>query len=161
MSALENDKKSVGDFHPALKEGNGPLGQNGGIQQVITVPLGPPLLVDSATYKGVAFIAPCNGCQVKEIWIAASVKIASGTNTLAIDNYDKSATTARNVQSAATIDPDTVTALQGTKLTLSATAGNLIMDEGDVLNYTLVAGTQTTAGQGYALTAIIIVPDLI
>jgi hypothetical protein len=35
------------------------------------------------------------------------------------------------------------------------------MDEGDVLNYTLVAGTQTTAGQGYALTAIIIVPDLI
>lgn len=161
MSALESDKKSVGDFMPALKEGNGPLGNQGGIQQIITVPMGPPLLVDSATYKGVAFVAPCDGCQIKKISIAASVKIASGTNTLAVDNYDKSGTTARNVQSAANIDPDTVTALQGLDLTLSATPANLIMDKGDVLNFTLVCGTQSTAGQGYSMTAVIIVPDLI
>ena len=35
-----------------------------------------------------------------------------------------------------------------------------MMDEGDVLNYTLVCGTMTTDGKGYAVTAVIVVPDV-
>jgi len=94
-----------------------------------------------------------------EVWLSGAVSIGSGTNTLAVDNYDASANTARNVQSAATIDPDTITAKEGLKLTLSATLASLRMDEGDVLNATLVCGTQTTAGQGYVLTALILMPQ--
>jgi hypothetical protein len=161
MTALDNDKKTVGDFMPALREGNGPLGTGGGIQQLFTTPLGIPTLADGATYVAIGFIAPCDGCVIKELWASNGVKIGSGTNTLAVSNYDASANSARNVLSAATIDPDTITALEGVKLTLTSTVTDLIMDEGDTLKYTIVAGTQSTAGQGYAITAVIIVPDLI
>ena len=87
--------------------------------------------------------------------------MAGGTDTLAVDNYDKSGTAARNVLSTTTIDPTSITALQGVQLTLSSTAANLLMDAGDVLNYTLVCGTMTTDGEGLSLTAIIVVPDLV
>ncbi len=157
MSGIRSVKSSIGDFMPFLREGKT---SGGGVQQIVTVPMGPPLLVDGATYKGVAFVAPCDGCQIKELWYTASVAMAGGTDTLAIDNYDKSASAARNVLSTSNIDPTGVTALKGTQLTLSSTAANLLMDEGDVLNFTLVCGTMTTDGQGYALSAVVIVPDV-
>lgn len=150
-------KKSLGDLMPRLKEGSA---QGDGIQQVFTVAMGPPLLVDGVTYRQVAFVAPCNGCRIKEIHCSSVVKIASGTNTLAIDNYDASITTARNVLSTTNFDPDTIPALTELKLTLTTTLADLEMDEGDVLNFTMVCGTQTTAGQGLAMTITIIVPDL-
>lgn len=153
---------SLGDLLPSLREGTAPTGgATHGVQQIVSIALGPPLLVDSATYKHAMFVAPCNGCIIKEIWISGAVKIASGTNTLAFDNYDASADAARNVLSATNIDPDTITAKEGLKMTLSATASNLVMDEGDVLNATLVCGTQSTAGEGYVATAVIIVPDIL
>jgi hypothetical protein len=159
MPSTYGTNPTVGDFNPVLKEGSP---ARGGVQQLITVPMGPPLLVDGATYKGVIFVAPCDGCHIKELHVSSSVSIASGTNTLAVDNYDKSAGAARNVQSAANFDPDAtlVTALNGLQLTNTLTAADLDMDQGDVLNYTLVCGTQSTAGQGYAITAVIIVPSL-
>jgi hypothetical protein len=158
MPSTYDGKPTIGDYNPVLKEGHH---VGGGIQQAITVPLGPHLLVDGKTYKGVVFVAPCDGCVIKELHASASVAIAGGTDTLAVDNYDKSATTARNVLSTATIDPTSITALQGVQLTLSSTAANLLMDAGDVLNYTLVCGTMTTDGEGLSLTAIIVVPDLV
>ena len=151
---------SIADVIPQLGESSGGTGPSHGIQRMITVPLGPPLLVDTITYKQAVFVAPCDGCQIKEIWATAAVAMAGGTNTLAIDNYDKSATAARNVLSTTNIDPTTITAKTGLKLTLSATASNLYMDEGDVLNFTLVCGTMTTDGEGLSLTAIIIVPEI-
>jgi hypothetical protein len=45
-------------------------------------------------------------------------------------------------------------------MTLSATAANLYMDEGDVLNCTLVCGTMTTDGEGMVVTAIVVVPEI-
>lgn len=151
----------LGSLLPGIKEASGltttPLA---GIQRWVSVPIGPPLLVDGATYRHAAFVAPCDGCVIKEAWLTGSVKIASGTNTFAVDNYDASADGARNVLSATNIDPDTITAKEGLKLTLTATATDLNMDEGDVLNVTLVCGTQSTAGQGYLFQACVIVPEI-
>lgn len=160
MSALESTPKSIGDFMPALKEGASPM-FGGGVQQLVSVPMGPPLLVDGATYKGCVFVAPCDNCVIKELHASAAVAAAGGTNTLAFDNYDASANAARNALSTATIDPTSIPAKEGLQLTPTTTAADLRMDAGDVLNYTLVCGTQTTNGEGLVVTAVIIVPDLI
>jgi hypothetical protein len=156
-----NKKKTIGDFYPVLREGNGGLGVSaGGVQQTKTVSIGLPTLVNGATYRGVLFVAPCDGCQIKEVWLGAATPIVGGTNTLALDNYDASANASRNPLSTATINPVTLTAREGLKLTRTPTAVNLLMDKGDTLSFTLVVGTQSTPGQGYALTYVIIVPDL-
>jgi hypothetical protein len=160
--ATRDRTRSLGDFTPQLREKSGSTGiASAGVQQVVSVPVGPNLHVDSVTYKGVVFVAPVDGCLIKAMWLSAAVKAAGGTNTLALDNYDASANAARNALSTATIDPTAVPTVvkEGDKLTLSATETNLYMDAGDVLNYTLVAGVQTTQGEGYAVTAIIIVPE--
>jgi len=151
----------LADVVPGLAEGSGPTGALVGIQRMVSVPIGAPLLVDSATYKHALFVAPCDGCYIKEIWVSAGVAIGAGTNTLAVDNYDASANAARNALSTTNWDPTGVTALEGSKMTLSATAANLYMDEGDVLNATLVCGTMTTDGEGYVVTAIIVVPEIV
>lgn len=153
-----NVKVDVGAMNPVLQEGRSLVG---GIQRMISVPLGPPLLVDGATYKHAVFIAPCNGCRIKELWLSAGVAMAGGTDTLAVDNYDASANSARNVLSTTNIDPTGVTAKEGLQLTLTSTLTNLDMDEGDVLNATLVCGTMTTDGEGYLLQAVVWVPDLV
>ena len=151
----------LGSLIPGIKEKAGlTTTPPAGIQRWVSVPVGPPLLVDGATYNHAAFVAPCDGCVIKEAWLTGAVKIASGTNTFAVDNYDASANAARNVLSTTNIDPDTITAKEGLKLTLTATATDLNMDEGDVINVTLVCGTQTTAGQGYLFQACIIVPEI-
>jgi len=160
MSTDSGRLRSVAEVIPGLREGSGTAGAELGIQRIVSVPLGAPLLVDGTTYKGAAFVAPCGGCYIKELWLSAAVAIAGGTNTLAIDNYDASANSARNVLSTTNVDPTGVTAKEGTKLTLSTTKSNLYMDEGDVLNYTLTCGTMTTDGEGYVLTAIIVVPEI-
>jgi hypothetical protein len=154
---------SLGDFMPDLREGSGKTGvPTVGVQQSITVPMGPPLLVDGATYRGIVFIAPCDGCFIKKVMVSAAVKMAGGTNTLAIDNYDASGNAARNVLSSATVDGTTIpaVALEGDELSFTTTTADRYMDKGDVLNFTLVCGTMTTDGQGYALTAVVIVPDV-
>ncbi len=148
----------LSDMFPMLKEGADLLPK--GIQRMVAVPMGAPLLVDAATYVGCVFIAPCNGFYIKELWVSAAVAIAGGTNTLAFDNYDASADAARNALSDTNIDPTVVTAKEGYQLTLSTTLMNRWMDEGDVLNFTLVCGTMTTDGEGYAVTAVIVGPEV-
>jgi len=163
MSGVKSDRLlSLGDFLPNLKAKSGSTGFPAiGLQHIVTVPMGPPLLVDGATYKGIVFIAPTDGCYIKELHVGAAVKMAGGTNTLAFDNYDASANAARNALSTTNIDPAAVpaVALEGDKLTLTATNINRYMDQGDVLNFTLVCGTMTTDGQGFAVTAVIVVPE--
>ncbi len=153
---------SLGAFVPGLTEGT--LTRPIGKQVVVTTALAPPttagILVDGTTYAAVGFIAPVNGCYIQSMWLSGTVAIAGGTNTFAVDNYDASGNAARNVLSATNIDPTGVTALEGLELTLSTTVTNRMMDEGDVLNYTLVCGTMTTDGKGYAVTAVIVVPDV-
>lgn len=161
MSGVSADRlPSIAEVIPGVKEGGGSTGAVLGIQRVMSVPIGPPLLVDGATYKHALFVAPCDGCYIKEIWVSGAVAIAGGTNTLAFDNYDASANSARNVLSAANWDPTGVTAKEGSKMTLSTTDTNLWMDEGDVLNATLVCGTMTTDGEGYVVTAIVVCPEI-
>jgi len=151
---------SIADVIPGLEEGGGKTGATLGIQRMVSAPIGAPLLVDGTTYKHALFVAPCNGCYIKEIWVSAGVAIVGGTNTLAFDNYDASADSARNALAATNWDPTGVTAKEGSVMTLSTTKSNLYMDEGDVLNCTLVCGTMTTDGEGYVVTAIIVVPEI-
>jgi len=162
MKSTSNDKlQSLSTIIPGVGETDGGTGKASvGIQRIVSVPLGPPLLVDGTTYKQAVFVAPCDGCYIKEIWISAAVAIAGGTNTLAVDNYDASANSARNVLSTTNMNPTTVTAKEGKKLTLTSTLSDRIMDEGDVLNATLVCGTMTTDGEGYVMTAIIVCPEI-
>ena len=153
---------SLGAFVPGLTEGT--LTRPVGKQVVTTTVLAPTItsaiLTDGATYVGIGFIAPANGCYIQSLWLSGTVAIAGGTNTFAASNYDASANSARNVLNAATIDPTVVTALEGYELTLTATITDRMMDEGDVLSYTLACGTMTTDGKGYAVTAVIVVPDV-
>lgn len=143
-------------------EGGGAAGRPAlGTQAIFSQSVGPSLLVDGTTYKQALFIAPCDGCYIKELWLSAAVKIGSGTNTIAFEKYDASANAGANVLSAANIDPDTITTTEGLQLTLSTTQSALTMDEGDVLWCTLVAGTQTTAGEGYVVTGVVIVPTVL
>ena len=161
MPSMDGDRlPTLGDHQPGMKEDSGSMGPSVVQQTVVSVPIGAPLLVDAATYKHAVFVAPCNGWFIKSLWLSGAVKIASGTNTFAVDNYDASANAARNVLSTTNIDPDTITALEGLELTLSTTKTNLYMDAGDVLNVTLVCGTQSTAGEGYVLTAVLEGPEV-
>lgn len=161
-STSGNSIVSIGRDFPNIGEKSGPTGRPGrGWPVHFNVPVGPPLLVDSATYKHALFIAPCDGCRIKELWLTGAVKIASGTNTIAFEKYDASANAGVNALSTTNIDPDTITATEGLQLTLTTTAADLLMDEGDVLWCTLVAGTQGTAGQGYLVSGLVIVPDVI
>ena len=147
---------------PGTLEGSGAAGKPVlGTQAIFSQSVGPSLLVDGTTYKQALFIAPCDGCYIKELWLSGAVKIAQGTNTIAFEKYDASANAGANVQSAATIDPDTITAKEGLKLSLTTTVADLVMDEGDVLWCTLVAGTQSTAGEGYVVTGVVIVPTVL
>jgi hypothetical protein len=132
-----------------------------GTQAIFSQSVGASLLVDGTTYKQALFIAPCDGCFIKELWLSAAVKIAQGTNTIAFEKYDASANAGANVLSAASIDPDTITAKEGLQHSLTTTTSDLVMDEGDVLWCTLVAGTQSTAGEGYVVTGVVIVPTVL
>lgn len=160
MSMKGDRLNSIADVVPGLEEGSGVAGAAYGIQRMVSVPLGPLLLVDATTYKQALFVAPCDGCYIKEIWVSGAVAIAGGTNTLAFDNYDASGNAARNALAATNWDPTGVTALEGSQMTLSTTKSNLYMDEGDVLNCTLACGTMTTDGEGYVVTAIVVVPEI-
>jgi len=150
----------LADVVPGLAEESGGTGALVGIQRMVGVPIGAPLLVDSTTYKHALFVAPCDGCYIHEIWVSGAVAIAGGTNTLAFDNYDASGDAARNVLATTNWDPTGVTTKEGSVMTLSATESDLYMDEGDVLNCTLVCGTMTTDGEGYVVTAIVVVPEI-
>lgn len=149
------------DIIPGLGEKSLGAGGGLGVQRMVSVPLGPPLLVNDATYKQAVFVAPCDGCYIKELQVSGAVAMAGGTNTLAFDNYDASGDTARNALSETNWDPTGVTAKEGSKMTLSTTKTNLYMDEGDVLNSELVCGTMTTAGEGYVVTAIVVTPEIV
>lgn len=161
-STTGNSIVSVGRTLPNIGEGSGAVGRPPfGWPVHFNVPIGPPLLVDGATYKHALFIAPCDGCRIKELWLTGAIKIGSGTNTIAYEKYDASANAGVNVLSAASIDPDTITATEGLQHSLTTTTADLLMDEGDVLWATLVCGTMTTAGQGYLAAGLVIVPDVI
>lgn len=155
MQGIEKGQ-SLGAFFPNLNADHGP-GQIL-LPVYVSARIGASLLVDSTTYKETVFTAPVNGCQILAGYVTGGVAIAGGTNTLAVDNYDSSANSARNVLSTTNIDPTGVTALEGLVFTLSTTKSNLFMDAGDVLNVTLVCGTMTTDGEGYSVTFVIAMP---
>ena len=121
----------------------------GSRRKIISIPL-KDIVVCAATYKIFAYAAN-RSCRV---WACkfANVVAGSSNGTIAIDNRD-GVTTARNLLGAATYSISAITALTCVDLTLSSTAANLLMDEGDFINVVLVAGSAcTTANEGVGIT---------
>ena len=135
-----------------------------GQQRVVTVPL--KLSTDaktaaSKTYKEALFIAPSDGWYVVDVFLTAVVVPDYASVTLAFENYDKSATTGNNLLSTTNYNVESLTAKQGTQMTLSATQANREMDEGDVIWTTLTVGaTEVTAGEGISVTLVLQGPEI-
>lgn len=131
-----------------------------GMQRVIGVPLVTKTAA-STTYKVGAFVAPSDGWYIKDIFIAAMVVPSYASQTIAFENYDKSATTSKNPLAATNYALEGLTALQGAEMSLSTTLSNLLMDEGDVLDVTVAIGaSQTTAGEGLVATIVLVGPEI-
>ena len=156
MKSTQPDISLALPFGPS--EGVLGTGNVWGEELVVSWNLGPDLLVDGATYKRAGFIAPVDNVYIKELWVAAAVALAGGTNTLNFDNYDKSAAAAGAILATADYDPTALVALKGVEMSLTTTLADRIMNEGDVLNSVLVCGTMTTDGEGLVATAVLVVP---
>src|SRR3990167_5421755 len=119
LSANADPIQPLSSLLPGLREK--PVGLPiAGVQRVLNVPL-VLLAAASTTYKVGVFVAPSDGWYIKEALYGSMVQPDYATTTLALDNYDKSASAARNVLSTtnADIDAAAATALKGLKLTLS------------------------------------------
>lgn len=81
--------------------------------------------------------------RIVNIWVAALVVPidADGDHTLAITNYDLSATTDDNLLVAATFDMESLTAKNSEALALTATSADLILAAGDMVHAALVNNT--------------------
>ncbi len=111
---------------------------------------GGDVLTDGVTY--VVSIPMRRAGTVKAIHACAHTRIAGGTNTLAAAK--KQGGTSVTLLSTATVDPTAFPTAADTAeaFTLTATGADLIYAAGDCLKFTLVCGTMTTDGQGYAIT---------
>lgn len=108
---------------------------------------GGAVLADDATYE---ICVPMRRAGiVTGASLAAGIRIAGGTNTLAVAK--RQGGTEVTMLSTATVDPAAVPTATFTAeaLTLTATPANLAFVAGDVLIYRLVCGTMTTDGRGY------------
>ena len=131
-----------------------------GVQKIISVKLVDKTAA-STTYKTHIFTAPSDGWWIKEIYVSAVVVPSYASQTLALDNYDKSATAARNALSAATYALGGLTLKQGAQMALTATDADRFMDEGDVLNATVAIGaSESTAGEGLGITVVMVGPEI-
>jgi hypothetical protein len=131
-----------------------------GVQQVFSVPLVTKTAA-STTYKVGCFVAPSDGWYIEDAFVSAIVVPSyTGAVTLALENYDKSATTAKNPDAASTEDLKALTLKQGKQIALSTTQDNRMMDEGDTINATVTVGaTEATAGEGLVLTLVLRGPE--
>jgi hypothetical protein len=77
---------------------------------------------------------------------------AAGTITFALANYDLSATTDDNLLSTATIDLEGLTAKTTTDLTLTTTAADKVLADGDFIYATIVSNNADATGGGGVLT---------
>ena len=131
-----------------------------GLQHVVTVPLVASTAA-STNYVVGAFVAPSDGWYVEDVWYGAQVAPDYASATLAVENYDASANSAKNLLSATNVNLEAVTAKEGTQATLSATQANRQMDEGDSLIATIAIGaTEAVVGLGIFMTLVLRGPEV-
>ena len=131
-----------------------------GQQRVVTVPL-VATTAASTNYVTGLFIAPSDGWYVVDLFYGAQVKPDYASVTIAVENYDSSATTAKNLLSATNENYESVTAKIGKQASLSTTQANREMDEGDTLIVTVAVGaTEVTAGVGLFATLVVQGPEI-
>jgi hypothetical protein len=121
-----------------------------GPKQYTSVPL--TLTANATAITGV-FVAQ-RAMTITKGSIAFAVKPASaaGTITLALANYDLSATADDNLLSAATIDLEALTAKTASDLTLTATGADLVLAAGDYVYATIVSNNVDAVGGGGVIT---------
>ena len=77
------------------------------------------------------------------------------TSTLALENYDSSATADDNLLTTATVDLEDDTAQTAVALALTATTADRVISSGDQIHATVVIGaTEVTAGKGLGITLL-------
>lgn len=114
------------DIHPVVRE-----------RKKVSVAL--PALTANATVRLGLFVVQ-EKVRIMAISIAAHTKPADadGVCTIAVTNYDVSATAEDNLLSTATVDLEALTNQTASDLTLTATAADLVLDDGDYVFASLV-----------------------
>ncbi|OHD80489.1 MAG: hypothetical protein A3J97_10710 [Spirochaetes bacterium RIFOXYC1_FULL_54_7] len=121
-------------------------------RELISVPLS-AFTVNGTAYVGVLAVDKAMTLKSATLQCVVIPVDADGTSTLALTNYDISATTGDNMLSTATVDCEALTALTQSDLTLSATAADLVLANGDFLYVTLVNNSAAmTNWEGAVLT---------
>jgi hypothetical protein len=114
-----------------------------------------PLTTTANTTSQTGVFVAQRGMTITKASIAYVGKPASaaGTVTLALANYDLSATTSDNLLSAATVDLEGLTNFTASDLTLTATAADLVLADGDYIYATIVSNNvDMSGGTGGVLT---------
>lgn len=131
-----------------------------GLQHVVSVQL-VTLTAADTTYVIGGFVAPSDGWYVEDLFYSAQTTPNYATSTIAVENYDKSGTSAKNLLSATNEDLETLTAKQGRQASLSTTQANRLLDEGDTINFTVAIGsTEVAAGKGLTATIVLRGPEV-
>jgi len=122
-----------------------------GLKHYVSVPLA--ITANATAYTGV-FVAH-RAMTITKASVAFVAKPAStgGGVTLALSNYDLSATTSDNLLSTATIDLEGLTNLTASDLTLTSTAADKVLADGDFVYVTIISdNADMTGGTGGVLT---------
>ena len=101
---------------------------------------------NTTQYTGVFAVSRAMTITGARVAFQAAPASTSGTVTIALTNYDLSATTDDNLLSAATFDLETLTAKNSTALTLSATATDLVLAAGDYVYVTIISNNADMTG---------------
>ena len=115
-----------------------------------------PITAASTTYEMTLYV----GIAGSDIFLTAGsycVQVVPNyaTSTLALENYDSSATTDDNLLSTATVDLEDDTAQTAVALTLTTTAADRVISSGDQIHATVAIGaTEVAAGKGIGITLL-------
>lgn len=122
-----------------------------GPKHYVSVPLG--ATANATTYTGVFVAHRAMTITKASVAFVAVPASTLGTATLALTNYDLSATTDDNLLSTATIDLEGLTNKTASDLTLTATSADLVLADGDYVYATIISNNaDMTGGTGGVLT---------
>ena len=115
-----------------------------GVVQVISVPL--TVTANATKYTGV--LAVQRNVDVKKLSVCfQGVPVSSdGTVTLAVSNYDASASTSDNLISTSTVSLESLSNYTPSDLTLTTTVADLLLSDGDFVYATVVSNNADMTG---------------
>lgn len=122
-----------------------------GSTQVVSVPL--TVTANSTVYTGVLAVQRDVNVSKASVAFKSAPVSSNGTVTLALSNYDASASAADNLLSTATVSLESLSDNTPSDLTLTSTSGDLQLSDGDYVYVTAVSNnSDMTGGTGGVLT---------